>query len=103
MNTECPPLPPPAFGEFDPRHQPSVYYYREAIREARTRAEVEELAFALCREWERLREWVRGKGYIPPKWELMEREFEAKPWRAAYLVPELPERTFEVMQGNGGS
>jgi hypothetical protein len=84
-------------GLLDARHQPSVYYYRQAIRETRNRAEVVELAFALCRELERLRAWVRDYGLIPPTWERMETEIEEKPWLNWIPEAEDPEGALEVL------
>ena len=49
-------------------YKPSTFYFREAIRSARRRAEVADLALHLVREHEMLREWVRDHGLVPPKW-----------------------------------
>lgn len=61
-------------------YQPSVFYFRQELRAARTRAQAVELGLHLCSELERLKEWVRSEGLIPPKWHLTQSEIDSKNW-----------------------
>jgi len=58
--------------------RPSAFYLREALRKSSSPRELRALGLHCVMEYERLREWVRAQGMIPPKFELIEAEAEAK-------------------------
>ncbi len=62
-------------------YKPSVFYYRRAIRAAKTKAQAQAEGLAVCTELERLKEWVRDQGLMPPKWLVTVEEAEEKGWR----------------------
>ena len=62
-------------------YRPGSYYYRRALRRAKTAAEAREIGLSLVAEHERLRSWVRELGYIPPKWTVPREEAQTKGWR----------------------
>ncbi len=63
-----------------PVYQPSAHYYRQAIRSAKTKAELAQLAFDLVIEIERHKEWIRALGHVPPKFFITPAERAAKGW-----------------------
>ena len=58
--------------------RPSAFYMRAALRKAKSTTELRAIGLHCVLEYERLREWVRGQGLIPPKFEVLESEGEAK-------------------------
>ena len=51
-----------------PSYRPSAYYFRRAIRNARSKKEAQELGLAVVAELEFLKAWVREEcGCIPPR------------------------------------
>lgn len=58
--------------------KPSAFYMREALRKSKSPMELRAIGLHCVSEYERLREWVRSQGLIPPKFEVMESEAEAK-------------------------
>lgn len=61
-------------------YKPSTWYYRQAIRGARSVEQSRAIGLHVISEYERLREWVRKQGMIPPKWEVDPREAKDKGW-----------------------
>ena len=61
-------------------YKPSSYYYRQAIRGARSVEQSRAIGLHIVSEYERLREWVREQGLIPPKWEVDPEEAKDKGW-----------------------
>lgn len=61
-------------------YKPSAYYYRQAIRGARSVEQSRAIGLHVVAEYERLREWVRAQGLIPPKWEVDPKEAKDKGW-----------------------
>lgn len=62
-------------------YKPSVFYYRRAIRAAKTKAQAQSVGLGVCLELERLKEWVRAHGMVPPKWTVDPLEAEEKGWQ----------------------
>lgn len=58
--------------------KPSAFYYRQALRSARTKEELVEIGLNLVGEIERHKEFIRARGFIPPKWYIMQTERDAK-------------------------
>ncbi len=56
----------------------SAYFFRVQLRAARTRRAAVEIGLVVIDEHERLREWVRAQGLIPPKWLVTPRERAAR-------------------------
>lgn len=63
-----------------PSYKPSAFYYRKAIRDACTRAELAALALGLVLELEKHKEWIRAQGLVPPKWLITRAERDEKAW-----------------------
>lgn len=42
--------------------------------------EAVEIGLHLCCELEQLKQWVRDRGMIPPKWHIMQSEISEKGW-----------------------
>lgn len=61
--------------------KPSSFYYRRAVRASSSVEELRDLALAVISEDERLREWVREQGLIPPKFTVHIDEAREKGWR----------------------
>ena len=61
-------------------YKPSAYYYRKAIREAKSLEEAREAGCLVVRELEQLKEWVREQGLIPPKRFITREEADEKGW-----------------------
>lgn len=61
-------------------YKPSGYYYRRALRQTNNPDELRAIGLAIVAEQERLKEWVRELGYIPPKWTVPREEAEEKQW-----------------------
>lgn len=61
-------------------YKPSAWYLRKAIRSAKTIEEAQTTGLLAVRELEKLKEWVRNRGVIPPKWEVTEEEAREKGW-----------------------
>ncbi|MDP0495229.1 MAG: hypothetical protein Q7Q73_03375 [Verrucomicrobiota bacterium JB024] len=58
---------------FDPiSYRPQAYYYRTALREARSVSEARRIGYMLCDEVEHLKEQVRECGMIPGRAHLLE-------------------------------
>lgn len=64
-------------------YRPSAYYFRAALRSAKSREEAIEVGLHAVRELEMLKAWVRELGYEPPRQHVMQAEIVAKPasWR----------------------
>lgn len=58
----------------------SVYFFRTSYRWAKSYEERDQLFWTLCRDYERLREWCREHGMMPPKFEISKMEADWKPW-----------------------
>jgi len=61
-------------------YMPSAFYYRQALRTARTREDAIAVGLHVVAEVEQLKQWVRKQGLVPPKWHLMRSEVAAKHW-----------------------
>lgn len=61
-------------------YRPSAWYYRRRMRESDDVREVRAVGLHVVAEYERLREWVRINGMIPPKWEVDPDEAAEKGW-----------------------
>ena len=61
-------------------YKPSAYYFRSALRNARTRDEALAIALKLVAELELQKQWIREHGLVPPKWNIMRSESAAKGW-----------------------
>lgn len=59
-------------------YQPSAFYYRKLIADARSKAEAAEIALHLVLELELHRAWVRDQGLVPPKFFVTQAERDAK-------------------------
>ena len=70
-----------------PSYQPSTYYFRLELENARTKREAVALGRHLCRELEELKAWVRERGLVPPKWHITRSESEAKNWGEVVTLP----------------
>lgn len=46
----------------------SAFFFRRALREAKSQLEAVEIGLHICQEHEMLREWCRAQGLIPPRW-----------------------------------
>lgn len=65
-----------------PTYKPSAYYFREALREARTKANAVEVGMQAVREIENLKEQMREVGIEPQPQHIMSNEIEAKDFSA---------------------
>lgn len=63
-------------------YKPGAWYFRDALRRARNKAEAEEIGMQAVREIEHLREFIRESGLYPPKKFVLRREVEEKGWPA---------------------
>lgn len=63
-------------------YKPSAYYFRKALREAKTREDAVRVGLGAVSELENLKAWVREQGMIPPKRFVLPVEADAKGWRA---------------------
>jgi len=63
-----------------PNYKPSSFYFRKALRSAKTVEEARDVGFTVVLELEQLKEWVREQGFIPPKMHIMREEAEEKGW-----------------------
>lgn len=61
-------------------YKPSVYYFRKALRESRSRERAVVVGLIVCHELEQLKAWVRERGLIPPKWIVSDEEAYEKGW-----------------------
>lgn len=61
-------------------YKPSAWYYRKALRGTDDPERLRNIGLSLVAEMERLREWVRAGGEIPPKWTAPEDEIREKGW-----------------------
>lgn len=66
-------------------YKPSAFYYRQELRQTDNPEDLRKIGMHLCAELEQLKAWVRSRGDVPPKWNLMQSEIEAKNW--ASVVP----------------
>lgn len=64
-------------------YRPGSFYHRRRLRRSRTIKEAVKKGLELVRENERLREWVRQQGMIPPKWVVDPDEADEKGWSQA--------------------
>jgi hypothetical protein len=62
-------------------YKPSAWYFRRALRATENPKELRHLGMTLVDELEHLKEWVRGQGMIPPKWNVTLAEAEEKGWK----------------------
>ena len=60
--------------------RPSAFYVRAALRDCKTVKQARDIALLYVSETERLREWVRSQGLIPPKFFVIDDEAKAKGW-----------------------
>lgn len=67
-------------------YQPSAFFFRQAIRRAKTKAELTNLALLLCLELENHKAFIREEGLIPPKKFILPSEAYGKNWTAE-IVP----------------
>jgi hypothetical protein len=58
--------------------RPSAYYMRRALRSTENPEELRAIGLHCVAEYERLREWVRGHGLVPPKFEMLADEARDK-------------------------
>lgn len=70
--------------------KPSAYYYRQALRSARTKREAVEIGLNLVDEIERHKRFIRNNGMIPPKWYIMQTEQDAKTAEVCPFPPTTP-------------
>lgn len=68
-------------------YKPSCFYYRKALRECATREEALSLGLEIADENERLREWCRAQGMMPPKWFITPAERAAKAAHPGAAIP----------------
>lgn len=61
-------------------YQPSAYFFRKALRGARSKAEAVDVGLQVVRELEALKAFVRENGLIPPKRHVLKAEAQAKQW-----------------------
>lgn len=61
-------------------YKPSAWYYRKALRESKDPRQIRVVGLHVVSEYERLREWVREQGMIPPKWRVSRAESFDKGW-----------------------
>lgn len=61
-------------------YKPSAWYYRKALRGTDDPERLRNIGLSIVAEMERLREWVRECGDIPPKWTAPEEEAREKGW-----------------------
>lgn len=61
-------------------YQPSAYYFRRELRNAKTKDAAIQVGMRAILELEMLKEWVRSKGMIPPKLHVPASEADAKGW-----------------------
>ena len=61
-------------------YQPSAYFFRKELREAKTKEAAIEVGLTVVLELEMIKEWVRSKGMIPPKMHIHPSEAAAKGW-----------------------
>lgn len=61
-------------------YKPGAWYFRKAIRGTRNPEALRKIALDLVTENERLREWVRSCGLVPPRWIVTEEEAREKEW-----------------------
>lgn len=64
-------------------YRPSAFYFRKALRTAKTKAEAVEVGLTVVAELENLKAWVREQGFIPPKRHLLRREVDEKGWQSS--------------------
>jgi hypothetical protein len=64
-------------------YKPSAFYLRRRIRQAKTVEELRALGLDIVSEMERLKQWVRDQGMIPPKWTVDPAEAKEKGWKVA--------------------
>lgn len=65
----------------------SAFFFRKKIREAESREEMAEIALHVVAESERLRQWCRDQGLVPPKWFITPDERAARVKHLAEVVP----------------
>lgn len=51
-------------------YRPAVYYFRRALRAAETTQDAVAVGLAVCRELDRLHEWLTAEGLAVPRWVL---------------------------------
>lgn len=54
--------------------KPTEFYFRRAIRDAKTKREAQIVGYALVDEYERLRSWLLDNGVPPPEWRVLKAE-----------------------------
>lgn len=59
-------------------YRPSAYYFRAALRAAKTTEQAREVGLQAVKELEALKEWVRSQGLIPPRRFIMDTEAREK-------------------------
>lgn len=68
-------------------YKPSAFYFRKALRENGDPEELREIGFHLVTELEQLKQWVRDRGLVPPKWNVMQTEIDEKNWGSVVPLP----------------
>lgn len=61
-------------------YKPSAYYYRHRLRVERDPERLRAVGLSVVGELERLKQWVRDQGMVPPKWEVDPKEALEKGW-----------------------
>ncbi len=61
-------------------YKPGAWYFRAALRETNDPERLRAIGLLAVAELERLREWCRADGKIPPKWRVTKEEARAKGW-----------------------
>lgn len=61
-------------------YQPSAYYFRKELRNAKTKDAAIQVGMRAILELEMLKQFVRDNGLIPPKQHIPTSEAEAKGW-----------------------
>lgn len=72
-------------------YRPSAYYFRKALRKAKSVEDAREVGFQAVLEMEALKEWVRERGLIPPRRFILREEAEDKHIEFTLLSESLPD------------
>lgn len=61
-------------------YKPSSWYFRDAIRNAKTIRAAQDAGMIAVLELEELKSWIRGLGMVPPKRFVLRAEASEKQW-----------------------
>ena len=61
-------------------YKPSAFYFRQELRNTRTKKQAVAIGMHLVSELELLKQFVRDLGHVPPKWNVMRTERLEKGW-----------------------